>query len=180
MKIQVGTIRVDLSLDGGSSFANMFLSVEATITLNFDHIDRINDGFIVGSESSSVTGSFDMTVNEWSIEAMTALLPFDYLFTFPEHRFTLTNIIGTSKTCMLKFIPLAVGKAATVILPKVRFGEDLSIPFGYSSGSIPLKGVVQKDLNMGFIIIRIPEECLSVECLNLITSLASAYEFENV
>lgn len=181
MLVQVGPCSVSLSADHGNTFTEIFDAVDATISVDYEFIDRINDGVIVDSEVSSVQCSYEIISLKWSTLFLETLMIADYstddsgpgpgeiIRSYLFDVIGLTNINSTTHAISLKsvpetylrFTPLLTNKASYVDLPRVRMNGSVPLSFGVDQATNNASGIALKDETHGLIKIKL-NDCVMV------------------
>jgi len=181
MLVQVGPCSVSISTDHGNNFIEIFDATDATISIDYEFIDRINDGVIVDSEISSVRCSYEITSLNWSTLFLEALMVANYSIDDSGPgpgeiiRSYLFDVVGLTNTdpsthaislksvpeTYLRFIPLIVDKASYVDLPRVRMNGSVPLSFSVDQAPINISGIALKDEVHGLVKIKL-NDCVVI------------------
>lgn len=174
MILQVGPSIVLISADHGSSFIEVFDVADANISMEFEFIDRINDGVVIESVPRVINCSYEIIALKWSVDFLHSLLLADYdvsdsgpgpgeiirsyLFdvlgiTF-EDPITHAISMRTVPETYLRFVPKITDKATYVDLPRVRWNGSLPLSFSSEQSSINVSGIALLDKTYGFVKIK--------------------------
>lgn len=181
MLVQVGPCSISLSINQGGSFIEIFDAADATISVDYEFIDRINDGVLVESIVSSVRCTYEIISLKWSAFFLESLMVAEYstsdsgpgpgevtrsyLFDI----MGLTNIDPVTHAVSLKavpeaylrFTPLVIDKASYVDLPRVRLNGSIPLSFSSDQSSVNVSGVALKDETNGLIKIKL-NDCVVI------------------
>lgn len=181
MILQVGPSIVSISADHGGSFIEVFDAADVNVNIEFEYIDRINDGVVVESVPRAVNCNYEITALKWSIDFLHSLLLADYSISDSGPgpgeitRSYLFDILGitsedpithaismrTVSETYLRFVPKITDKATYVDLPRVRWNGTLPLSFSPEQASINTSGIALLDGTYGFVRIKL-NDCIVI------------------
>ena len=181
MLVQTGPCSISLSTNHGNSFTEVFDAADATISVEYGFIERINDGVVVDSEVQSLSCTYDIISLKWSTLFLETLMIADYstddsgagpgeiVRSYLFDILGLTNEDPASHAISLKsvpesylrFNPRLTDKASYVDLPRIRLSGPIPLSFGSDQSSINLSGIALKDNTHGLVKIKL-NDCVVV------------------
>jgi len=181
MLVQIGPCSVSLSANHGGSFTEVFDAADATISVEYTFVDRINDGVIVESSVQSLNCTYDIISLKWSTVFLENLMIVDYstsdsgagpgeiVRSYLFDVLGLTNIDPISDAISLKsvpetylrFTPRIIDKASYVDLPRARLSGSIPLSFGIDQASVNMSGIALKDATRGLVKIKL-NDCVIV------------------
>ena len=181
MLVQIGPCAVSLSTDQGISFVEIFDATDATVTVEYEFIDRINDGVLVESEASSLKCTYEIHALKWSSVFLETFIMSEYstddsgpgpgevVRSYLYDIMGLTNIDPISQAISLKqvpeaylrFTPRIVNMAAYVDLPRARINGSIPLQFNSNQSPMDVSGIALKDATNGLVKIKL-NDCVIV------------------
>lgn len=181
MLVQVGPCSISLSKNQGSSFVEIYDAADASISVDYEFVDRINDGVLVDSEVSSLRCTYEITSLKWSSVFLETFMLSEYSVSDSGvgpgeiTRSYLFDILGLTDVdpishaislksvpeAYLRFIPRVIDKASYVDLPRARMNGSIPLPFDIGQSTINISGIALKDKTNGLVKIKL-NDCVVI------------------